>query len=102
MVEYIADKVQIMHLGKIVESGKTEKVYTSPLHPYTNTLFQSIPKISNANEKFQEISFDTKYLEEQKFPNATFLKEVEDNHYLFGTESQINKWSKKLKNVKKT
>ncbi|MEJ1834338.1 ATP-binding cassette domain-containing protein [Mycoplasmopsis synoviae] len=102
MVEYIADKVQIMHLGKIVESGKTEKVYKSPLHPYTNTLFQSIPKISNANEKFQEISFDTKYLEEQKFPNATFLKEVEDNHYLFGTESQINKWSKKLKNVKKT
>ncbi|MFL0973929.1 peptide ABC transporter ATP-binding protein, partial [Mycoplasmopsis synoviae] len=43
MVEYIADKVQIIHLGKIVGSGKIEKVYTSPLHPYTNTLFQSIP-----------------------------------------------------------
>ncbi|VEU76971.1 ATP-binding cassette domain-containing protein [Mycoplasmopsis columbina] len=98
MIEYIADNVQIMHLGKIVEHGKTEKIYAQPYHPYTINLFKAIPKISNANEKFQNVSFDLDYLEEQQFPQIPHNYEVEKEHYVYGTKSQVNKW---ISNVNK-
>ncbi|MFV8418886.1 ATP-binding cassette domain-containing protein [Mycoplasma sp. Sp33II] len=99
MIEYIADRVQIMHLGKIVESGKTEAIYASPVHPYTINLFKAIPKISNANEKFQDVKFELSYLEEQMFPNIATQFEVEDGlHYVYGTSSQVEKWLAKNNN----
>ncbi|SJZ50489.1 ATP-binding cassette domain-containing protein [Mycoplasmopsis verecunda] len=96
MIEYIADRVQIMHLGKIVESGKTEAIYANPIHPYTINLFKAIPKISNANEKFQDVKFELSYLEEQMFPNIAVEQEVEDGiHYVYGTDDQVAKWLRK-------
>ena len=70
MVEYIADKILIMHLGKIVEFGSTDEVYGNPIHPYTINLFKSAPKISNANVKFESSNFELSYLEEQKKVNS--------------------------------
>ncbi|QNM93447.1 ATP-binding cassette domain-containing protein [Mycoplasma sp. Pen4] len=99
MIEYVADSVQIMHLGKIVESGKTEAIYANPVHPYTLNLFKAIPKISNANEKFQDVKFELSYLEEQAFPNVSNIYEIEDGiHYIYGTEAQRDKWIQNLKN----
>lgn len=95
MVEYIADKVMIMHLGKIVEHGKTQKIYDNPIHPYTNNLFDAIPKMSNANQPFKASDFDISYLKEQKFPNVIKDYQVEPNHYVLGTQSQFKKWIQK-------
>jgi peptide/nickel transport system ATP-binding protein len=49
-VAEIADKVAIMYAGKIVELGPSEKIYTSPAHPYTKGLMASIPRIGGAKE----------------------------------------------------
>lgn len=94
MIEYVADRVQIMHLGKIVESGKTEKIYDNPIHPYTNNLFKAIPKMSNANEKFKNVSFELSYLQDQIYPNVPTIHEVEEDHFVYGTDAQISKWTK--------
>ncbi|WP_322935563.1 ATP-binding cassette domain-containing protein [Mycoplasmopsis felis] len=95
MIEYIADRVQIMHLGKIVESGDTESIYKKPIHPYTINLFKAIPKISNANEKFQDVKFELSYMSEQVYPNIPYVHEVYENkHYVYGTKEQIDKWTK--------
>ncbi|WP_369085714.1 ATP-binding cassette domain-containing protein [Metamycoplasma spumans] len=94
MIEYVADNVQIMHLGKIVESGKTEAIYSNPVHPYTINLFKAIPKISNANEKFQNVSFALDYLDEQQFPNVPETFKINENHYVYGTKEQVKKWVK--------
>jgi peptide/nickel transport system ATP-binding protein len=37
-VQYLCDKVIVMYLGKVVESGPVEKVFAEPLHPYTQAL----------------------------------------------------------------
>jgi oligopeptide/dipeptide ABC transporter ATP-binding protein len=42
-VEYIADRVLIMYLGRIVESGPVEEVFSRPAHPYTRALLDSVP-----------------------------------------------------------
>ena len=42
-VEYMADRVMVMYLGRIVESGPVERVFARPAHPYTQGLIDSIP-----------------------------------------------------------
>lgn len=43
MVRHISDRIGIMYLGKLVESGDSDEVYDNPLHPYTQALLASIP-----------------------------------------------------------
>lgn len=38
---YMADKIAVLYLGKIVEHGATEDVFDNPLHPYTKALFSA-------------------------------------------------------------
>lgn len=45
VVRHISDTMAIMYLGRIVESGPTEDVYTNPKHPYTKGLLDSVPKL---------------------------------------------------------
>ena len=44
VVKYIADRILVMYLGKLVESGPVETVFEQPLHPYTQALLSAIPK----------------------------------------------------------
>jgi ABC-type oligopeptide transport system ATPase subunit len=40
-VRYVADRVAVMYMGRIVEAGTAEEVFGSPQHPYTKALFDS-------------------------------------------------------------
>jgi peptide/nickel transport system ATP-binding protein len=41
----IADRIAVMYLGRVVESGPTEEVLTNPQHPYTQALLSVVPEI---------------------------------------------------------
>jgi peptide/nickel transport system ATP-binding protein len=43
LLKYLADRIGVMYLGRLVELGTSEEVYASPRHPYTAGLIQSIP-----------------------------------------------------------
>jgi peptide/nickel transport system ATP-binding protein len=45
VVRYFATRVAVMYLGRIVESGPTERIFAEPRHPYTKALLASIPSL---------------------------------------------------------
>ncbi|MUV57294.1 ABC transporter ATP-binding protein [Halogeometricum sp. CBA1124] len=44
-VRYIADRVSVMYLGELIETGPTDDVFEAPRHPYTQSLLASAPAI---------------------------------------------------------
>ena len=44
MLEHVTNEIAVMYLGKIVEMGDTEQVFSNPMHPYTKALFEAVPQ----------------------------------------------------------
>ncbi len=43
VVRHFADRVAVMYLGHLVETGRTEDVFANPVHPYTEALLSAVP-----------------------------------------------------------
>ena len=43
MVKYISDRIGVLHLGHLLETGTTEEIFENPIHPYTRSLI-SLPR----------------------------------------------------------
>jgi peptide/nickel transport system ATP-binding protein len=49
VVRYMADRIGVMYLGRLVETGTVADVYERPAHPYTAGLLESIPSLRHAS-----------------------------------------------------
>ncbi|MPZ66066.1 MAG: ATP-binding cassette domain-containing protein [Pseudonocardiaceae bacterium] len=43
VVRHVADRIAVMYLGRIVETGRADDLFTAPAHPYTQGLISAIP-----------------------------------------------------------
>ena len=57
VVEYICDKIAVMYLGKIIETGTYHDIYMDPKHPYTRALLSAIPEINNRKRKHKIVLY---------------------------------------------
>ena len=55
VVRHISDRVVIMYLGRIVESGSTEQIFAAPNHPYTQALLAEVGDLEPRKRRFAAI-----------------------------------------------
>jgi peptide/nickel transport system ATP-binding protein len=53
VVRLLCDRVMVMYLGKTVEIGPADDVFTRPLHPYSRTLLSAIPSYERRQKRDQ-------------------------------------------------
>jgi len=100
IINYLADRVGVMYLGKIIELGPTYNVFTNPLHPYTQALLSSVPKLDITEKREKEIILEGEIPSPRNIPsgcrfrnrcpyqmnicslNEPFLKEIEKDHFV--------------------
>lgn len=58
VVEHISDRILVMYLGRIVESGPAEEVFTDPRHPYTRALIDGVPRLDRRRMVYEPIKGD--------------------------------------------
>ncbi|WP_406497858.1 ATP-binding cassette domain-containing protein [Streptomyces sp. NBC_01604] len=54
VVRHVADRVAVMYLGRIVESGPAEEVFERPYHPYTAALLSAAPSLAGGGRAKRE------------------------------------------------
>ena len=54
VIRHIADRVSVMYLGRTVETGSVDEIFTHPLHPYTQALLSAVPIPDPVKERARE------------------------------------------------
>ena len=93
MVKYISDRIGVLHLGHLLETGTTEEIFSRPVHPYTKSLLSAIPRANPAVEKSREIityDYRTSGIDYDKGERRL----VSGTHYVNATEQEFAEWTK--------
>jgi len=55
VIRHVCDRVVVMYLGRVVESGPIESLYNTPQHPYTQALLAEVPRLDRRGQRYQPI-----------------------------------------------
>ena len=91
MVKYISDRIGVLHLGYMVESGTKDEIFRNPIHPYTRSLLSAIPFPNPEVEKCrQSISYDYHSSGIDYSVGTEHL--VEGTHTVLATDEEFRNW----------
>ncbi|QHQ61343.1 ATP-binding cassette domain-containing protein [Anaerocolumna sedimenticola] len=96
VMRFIADRIAVIHKGVLVELGETEKLYSNPLHPYTQALLSAIPMPDPIAEKKKVLKVYDPSRHDYSINKPSWV-EIEENHFVLGNEPEIEKYKKILK-----
>ena len=93
MVKYISDRIGVLHLGHLLETGTTEEIFEHPIHPYTRSLLSAIPLPNPVVEKrrvAETYDYATSGIDYTKGTSH----HVEGSHYVKCTDDEFAQWCK--------
>lgn len=93
MVKYISDRIGVLHLGYMVESGTKEEIFSHPVHPYTKSLLSAIPHPNPVVEKHR-VALTYNYATS----GINYAKGTEHSvggtHTVLATDEEFDAWTK--------
>ena len=93
MVKYISDRIGVLHLGHLLETGTTEEIFEHPIHPYTRSLLSAIPLPNPVVEK-RRVAETYDYATSGIDYSKGTRHHVEGSHYVKCTDEEFAKWCK--------
>ena len=92
MVKYISDRIGVLHLGHLLETGTTDEIFENPIHPYTKSLLSAIPTPNPIVEKTRAAeSYD--YATSGIDYTLGTEHHVGGTHYVKCTDEEFAKWN---------
>ena len=91
MVKYISDRIGVLHLGHLLETGTTEEIFTNPLHPYTRSLLSAIPS-PNPRVERTRIAETYDYATSGLDYNKGTMHLIAGTHEVRGTDEEVARW----------
>ena len=92
MVKYISDRIGVLHLGHLLETGTTEEIFSNPIHPYTKSLLSAIPVPNPVVEKQRAVlNYDYKTSGLNYNEGTNHL--VSGTHFVKCTDEEFARWS---------
>lgn len=94
MVKYISNRIGVMHMGHLVETGTTEEIFSNPVHPYTQSLLSAIPRPDPRVEKTRIAqSYD------YRVQGVDYHKGVQHHlggeHFVLATPEELERWTRR-------
>lgn len=91
MVKYISDRIGVLHLGHLLETGTTEEIFSNPVHPYTRSLLSAIPMPNPEVEKnrvAESYDYRTSGLDYSKGTDHL----IDGTHYVRCTDEELKRF----------
>jgi oligopeptide transport system ATP-binding protein len=95
MVKYISDRIGVLHLGHMVETGTKDEIFSNPIHPYTKSLLSAIPQANPIVEK-KRIALSYDYTSSGIDYNKGINQHIDGSHYVLATKDELERWTKKI------
>ena len=96
VMRFIADRIAVIHKGKIVELAQTEKLFANPLHPYTKALLSAIPQPDPIAEKKKKLLIYDPSVHDYDKDLPSWM-EIEPEHYIYANKREAEEYRKELK-----
>ncbi|MBU0492588.1 MAG: ABC transporter ATP-binding protein [Chloroflexi bacterium] len=80
---YISERAVILYRGCVVEMGATNKIYDSPLHPYTKMLMASVPRL---DKKWEEVEIELKAQQSELSSGCVYYERCPDAEPVCGKD----------------
>ncbi|MBQ9057754.1 MAG: ABC transporter ATP-binding protein [Atopobiaceae bacterium] len=92
MVKYISDRIGVLHLGYMVETGTTDEIFSNPVHPYTKSLLSAVPHPNpEVEKKRHSVPYD-KDAEGVDYSVGT-IHQLEGTHSVLATDEEFSRWT---------
>ena len=92
MVKYISDRIGVLHMGHLVETGAKDEIFQNPIHPYTQSLLSAIPHPNPVVEKKRvAMSYDYKEYGVDYTKGTEHL--VDGTHHVLATNEEFARWT---------
>jgi len=93
MVKYISDRIGVLHLGHLLETGTTDEIFANPIHPYTKSLLSAIPSPNPILEK-NKVALSYDYRTSGLDYNKGTSHHVSGSHYVTCTDEEFERFTR--------